>query len=377
MLKIAIVHDWLNGMRGGEILLEEILNIFPTADLFTMFYCPERISMNINRFPIKSTRFQKLPGFLKKRYRYFLPLYPNIISDLDLKGYDVIFSVSHCLAKGVRKRKNQIHICYCNSPMRYLYDQFDVYFRDSEGKLKLSGIVLKLMKNYLKKWDFQTAQKENVDYFIANSKNIAKRIEKYWKRDSDVVYPFVDDEFYTPEANNIDKKGDFFLVVSALVPYKRIDIAVKAFSKINEKLIIVGEGTEWKHLTRLSQGNQNVKFTGRISNEDLREHYRNCKALIFPGEEDFGIVPLEAMACGKPVIAFGKGGALETVREEITGRFFKEPNPDALIELLTKFRQDEYKPEDCREQARQFSRKVFSQNIKKIWSEKVDLGKIK
>lgn len=365
MLKIAIVHDWLNGMRGGEILLEEVLRIFPSADIFSLFYLPENISLSINQFPIYTSRFQKFPKYIRRYYRYFLPFFPKYIEEMDLKKYDLIFSVSHCIAKGIKKTSKQIHICYCNSPMRYLYDQFDVYFKNTNGGLKLSGLVLKILREKLMRWDYKSSSKENVDMFIANSINISNKINKYWHRDSEVVYPFVNLDFYTPYTETShDKIDNYFLVVSALVPYKKIDIAINTFNKLNKKLIIVGEGTEFKKLNKIAH--ENIIFKGRISDLELRELYRNCQALIFPGEEDFGIVPLEAMACGKPVIAYGKGGVLETVIQGETGLFFNEANADSLINVIEKFNLSDFDPMKCRHRAEQFSPDLFHKKLRRL-----------
>ncbi len=372
-MKIAVVHDWLNSMRGGELLLEEILNIFPTAHIYSLFYYPENISEKINLFPIHTSFFQNFPKFVKKQYRYFLLTFPSIIKSFDLKSYDFIFSVSHCVAKGIKKYKHQKHICYCNSPMRYLYDQFDVYFKKSSGGLKFSGQILNLFKRSLKKWDYDTSQNENVDLFIANSNNIAKKINKYWQRDSDVIYPFVNNDFYTPNENYVrDKNSDYFLVVSALVPYKRIDIAIRAFNIIDKKLIIVGEGSEYKNLSKIAK--DNIKFLGRVCDEELKELYKNCTALVFPGEEDFGIVPLEAMSCGRPVIAYRKGGALETIIENETGVFFKEPTEESLINCVKDFKEENFDPGICRKQAENFSREIFRKRIKRFMKDNYSLA---
>lgn len=352
-------------MRGGELLLEELINIFPAADIYTLFYRPERISLEINLRPIYTSLLQKIPP-TKQYYRYFLPFFPFAIERMDLADYNLIFSISHCVAKGVKKRPNQIHICYCNSPMRYLYDQFDVYFRNSQGKLKLTGVVLNLIRDKLKKWDFKSSKKERVDLFIANSRNIADKIKKYWNRDSEIIYPFVDVNLFAPQKeqgrNNFPAK--YFLIVSALVPYKRIDIAIQAFNILKERLIIVGEGTERGRLEKMA--NSNIEFGGWVSDESLRELYQGCQALIFPGEEDFGIVPLEAMACGKPVIAFRKGGALETVIDGVTGRFFNDPHPESLAETVKCFHPEDFNFLDLRRRAEEFSRDVFHKSLVNI-----------
>lgn len=353
-MKVAIVHDWLTGMRGGEKCLEVFCKIFPDATLYTLVYIKEKVSPVIRNMKIKTSILQGLPN-IEKNYRYYLPLMPFIIERFNLSSYDLILSSSHSVAKGVKKNHSQIHICYCHTPMRYIWDMYDQYFNKNSSNFGTRQIM-KLIRPYLQKWDVKTSQR--VDYFIANSTNVKKRIKKYYNRSSTVIYPPVDVEYY--KILNT-KKEDFYLIVSALVPYKKIDLAIEAFNKLNLPLKIIGSGPDEKRLKNLA--NKNIEFLGWQPDKVLLEYYNKCKALIFPGEEDFGIVPLEAQACGTPVIAYKKGGALETVIEGETGIFFYPQTADALIEAIKKFEKISFDPKKCRKNAIRFSEERFYNQI--------------
>ena len=306
--KIALSHDWLNGMRGGEKCLEVLCDLYPQSSVFTLFHQKGLVSDRIARHPIYASWLQGFPSIFK-RYRYYLPFFPKAIESFDLKGYDLVVSTSHCVAKGIQGN-GAVHICYCFTPMRYAWGLFDEYFG------KRHSFVQGFIRYWIEKikiWDVQSS--DRVDHFVAISEHVKKRIQRIYKRDAEVIYPPVDTEFYTPDLNGA--REDFYLVSSALVPYKRIDLAVQAFNRIGKKLIVVGEGPEKEALQR--QANKNIHFMGWQSNDVLRDLYRKARALVFPGEEDFGIVPVEMQACGGFVIAYSKGGALETVRENQTG----------------------------------------------------------
>ncbi len=352
--KIALVHDWLTGMRGGEKVLEVLCELFPDATLFTLVHKKNSVSVKIEKMKIITSFLQQLPKS-ETKYQYYLPIMPIAIEKLNLENFDIIISSSHAVAKGVIKKNNAIHICYCHTPMRYIWDQYENYFgRNRAGYLVRTA--MKLVRKHLQNWDIKSSNR--VDYFIANSRNVQSRIKNIYNRQSHVIYPPVE----TKKFKVSEKAGDYFLVVSALVPYKRIDIAIEAFNELNEKLVIVGIGSEMEKLKKLA--GKNIEFHGWVDENQLSEYYENCKALIFPGEEDFGIVPLEAMASGKPVIAFAKGGALETVVEGITGTFFHEQSKNSLIEAIKKFKTLHFEPLKIREHTLSFDRAVCKERLR-------------
>ena len=305
-MKVALVHDWLTGMRGGERCLEVFCELFPDADLFTLLHIPGKVSPRIESMRIHTSFLQNLPG-IEKYYRYYLPLMPWAIDSFNLSGYDLILSSSHCVAKGVRITGRSTHICYCFTPMRYIWDQFGAYF-SGRGRW-VQSILMRLLRPFLKNWHVRS--NIGVHQFIAISRYIQKKIEKDYQRESTVITPPVNTRYFSPIN---EPREDFFLMVGALSPYKRVDLAVEAFNKLGYPLTILGDGPELPYLRTIARSN--IEFLGWSPDEQIRSHYARCRALVFPGEEDFGIVPLEAQAMGCPVIAFGKGGALETVIPE-------------------------------------------------------------
>lgn len=361
-LKIALVHDWLTGMRGGEKVLEVLCELFPDATLFTLVHNKGSVSPAIENLKIQTSIIQHLPKSVS-RYQYYLPLMPFAIERFDMRDYDVIISSSHAVAKGVKVRKNAIHICYCHTPMRYIWDQYENYFGKTQSGLA-TRTAMNLVRRYLQKWDVKSSSR--VNYFIANSKNVQERILRIYNRKSDVIYPPVETSRFKVSQND----GEYFLIVSALVPYKRIDIAADAFNEIGERLVIVGVGSELDKLKKSAK--PNIEFHGWASDEKLAVYYANCKALIFPGEEDFGIVPLEAMASGRPVIAFAKGGALETVVENQTGIFFKDQNKESLVDAVKRFDIKKFNPNDIQLHALKFDRKIFKEKLKTYIESLVD-----
>ena len=349
---VALVQDRLTGMRGGEKILEVLCELFPNATVFTLLHNAGAMSPTIERMKIKNSFIQHLPMKATK-YRNDLPLMPLAIGSLDFSGYDLIISTSAAVAKGAIPRDGAKHICYCNSPMRYVWDQYEEYFgKGRTGFITRSGMAL--VAPYLRRWDVRTCNR--VHYFIANSHNVAERISRIYHRTSDVIYPPVSTDQFTVS----EKDDGYYLVVSALVPYKRVDLAIEAFNKYGEKLLVVGSGPEREKLEK--RANRNIEFLGWQSGESLAKLYAGCRALIFPGVEDFGIVPLEAMASGKPVVAFGEGGALETVvanSVSSTGVFFYESTVEALttaIKSLSKLKLDPYA---VRRHAEKFDRAIF------------------
>lgn len=375
MKKIAIIHDWLTGMRGGEKVLEVFCELFPNADIFTLIHLHGSISKIIEDRKIQTSFLQKIP-LAMKRYRSFLPLFPLAIEGFDLRGYDMIVSSSHCVAKGVLTSSSTIHICYCHTPMRYVWEHYYTYF-GSEKRGLVSKFFMPAIAHYLRMWD--VASSNRVDHFVANSDNVANRIKKYYKRTADVIHPPVDCSLYTPQDTH--RGGDYYLIVSAFAPYKRIDIAVDAFEKLGLPLVIIGGGQEEERIRKMTK--EHVKCIGWQSSATLKEYYRACKALIFPGEEDFGIVPLEAQACGKPVIAFAKGGVLETVcgiypysrstpglmqkqPETPTGVFFIEQTTESLMDAVRFFEHNRnlFDPLSIRRHAEGFDRLIFKEKFR-------------
>jgi glycosyltransferase involved in cell wall biosynthesis len=354
-MRIAIVHDWLTGMRGGEKVLDEICNLLPEADIYTLLHIKGSVSKNIESKKIFTSLLQKMP-FAEKKYRYYLPFMPLFIKQFNFSEYDVVLSGSHCVAKGVSAGKDKLHICYCHTPMRYIWDKFDDYFSPFSSGF-ITRTVMSAVRPYLQKWDINTSK--TVDYFIANSNNIKDKINRYYNRSAEVIYPPVDIDKYNI-INDI-KQEDFYLIVSAFAPYKKIDIAVKAFNHIGKPLKIIGTGQDEKILKKIA-GN-NIEFLGWRTDEEILQYYNKCRALIFPGEEDFGIVPIEVQACGKPVIAYAKGGVLETIINGTTGVFFYEQTVKSLIEAVEKLEIMNFDRRKIRESILRFGYKPFDANF--------------
>lgn len=345
VMKVALSHDWLNGMRGGEKCLEAIIRIFPDAEIYTLLHKPGAVSHTIESCRIHTSFIQKLPWAMR-HYRYFLALFPLAVSRLKTTGKDILISVSHCAAKGIPKPgPSAPHISYCLTPMRYAWLFFDAYFGHYPPPLRWAiRWILKQMRN----WDLE--RNRDITHFIAISKHVQRRIRNYYGREARVIYPPVDTEFFTPgEA----RREDHFLIVSSLVPYKQIDLAVEAFNAMRKKLIVIGEGPLRRKLEQ--KAGPTVHFLGARSDEVIREYYRTSRALVFPGEEDFGIVPLEAQACGAPVVALGRGGALETVIPDETGVFFYEESVESLKRAIERASAAAWRPDLIRRNAERFS----------------------
>jgi len=346
---VALAHDWLNGMRGGERCLDLICKEFPQAELYTLLFRPELVSDAIRNRRVHASGLQRVPGF-REHYRWFLPLFPLAIESFRLPaGTDLVLSTSHCAAKGIRPPPGAKHLCYCFTPMRYAWSLQEEYF----GRNPLKRAVLELALARLRAWD--RAASDRVDRFVAISRHVQERIRRFYGRESAVVYPPVATQYFTPDARGGHDGYD--LVVSALVPYKRVDLAVRAYAQSGRPLKIAGAGTELAALRKLAA--PNVEFLGRVPDEGVRELYRRCRFLVFPGEEDFGIVPLEAQACGKPVVAFGKGGLLETVVAGQTGAFFGEQTPEALQAAVAQAEKTEWDPAAIRAHAETFGEDRF------------------
>jgi glycosyltransferase involved in cell wall biosynthesis len=357
-MRLVFVHDWLTGMRGGEKVLELLCEAYPSADLLTLFHVRGSVSPSIERLRPRTSVLQKLPG-VHRFYRYCLPLFPAIIEQFDLDRYDLIVSTSHCAAKAVVKTGRARHLCYCFTPMRYAWDQFGAYFgeeRIGSGRSRVMRPVL----GALARWDAATAGR--VDRYVAISRHVASRIRRYYNRHADVIYPPVDTAFFSPDG--AVRREEFLLIVSALVPYKRIDVAIEASRLSNMPLRIVGGGPERDALMKLvAATGANVQFLGSLSDEAVRDQYRRAAAVLLPGEEDFGIVPVEAQACQTPVVALGRGGALETVMDGVTGVLVAEPTPQAFAAGIERAQQISFVPTAMRQQAMTFDRAVFARSI--------------
>jgi glycosyltransferase involved in cell wall biosynthesis len=351
------VHDWLTGMRGGEKVLEVFGELFPAADLYTLVHVPGSTSATIERRRIVTSAIQRLPK-AARFYRQYLPLFPIAIERFDLDGYDLVLSVSHCAAKSVVVTGRARHLCYCLTPMRYAWDQFDAYFGPERVGRRTSRLLRPVLAA-MARWDRATAGR--VHRYLAISQHVARRIALYYNRQSAIVHPPVDTAFYTPDHTPV---GSRFLVVSALVPYKRVELAVAAARLAGVPLTIVGDGPERERLSALA--GDGIELLGRLTDEEIRRLYRTSVATILPGEEDFGIVPVEAQACGRPVVALGRGGALDTVRDGETGVLVDEPTPEALADGLRRTAARSWDAARIRAHAERFSRDVFRQRINEV-----------
>ena len=364
-MRIAIIHDWLLGMRGGERCLDVLCKMYPDADLYTAFYNPNKISLSINHHKVFVSCFNMLP-FVRLYYRYLLPFYPLIALDLECKlnkehkkkPYDLVLSVSHCLAKNVEVPKGLNHLCYCLTPIRYVWDQYEAYFGKSRLKFLIGFIA-----HFIRKWDVKGASR--VDYYIAISNFVRDRIKRLYSKDAEVIYPPVESCWIKPKDEG--DLGSGFVCVCALVPYKNVDLVVRAFNELGYSLTIVGQGPEEKRLKALA--NDNIKFYDFLSENELSNLYRSAKAMIFAAEEDFGMTPVEMQAAGRPVICLRRGGAIETVSEEKgreTGVFFSDLSVEALKKAVRQFLENEsnFKPECCLIQAAKFSKERFIDNFK-------------
>jgi glycosyltransferase involved in cell wall biosynthesis len=312
--RVALVHDWLTGMRGGEKVLDAIAELYPEATLHTLLHVRGSVSAALERRPERRSFVQWLPS-AARRYRQYLPLFPTAIEQFDFDPYDLVISTSHCAAKSVVVPGRARHICYCHSPMRYAWDQFDSYFGPDQVGPAASALLRPVLAR-LARWDAATAGR--VDRYVANSHYVAGRIRRYYNRGSTVVHPPVDTAFYRPDPARTPEP--FFLVVSALVPYKRLDVAIRACADALAPLKIVGKGPEEARLRQLARTvGADVEFAGWLDDGQIRELYQRCQAVLMPGIEDFGLVPVEAQACGRPVVALAEGGALDSVVDGVTG----------------------------------------------------------
>jgi glycosyltransferase involved in cell wall biosynthesis len=364
-MRVALVHDWLTGMRGGEKCLAALCELFPQADLYTLLHLPGSVSPIIENRTIHTSWLQRLPD-IGRHYRYFLPLMPLAIETFRLSGYDLVVSSSHCVAKGIRPPHQVPHICYCHTPMRYAWNLRDAYFTPGTG---LKAQLLHRVLDYLRDWDQRSANR--VSHYVANSQTVQDRIRESYGRASVVVYPPVDVEFYTAARR---RREDYYLVISAFAPYKRVDLAIQACNQLGRHLMVIGSGQEEARLRSLA--GPTIHFTGWQPDEAIRDHFRRCRAMLFPGEEDFGITPVEANACGTPVIAFGRGGATETLlplgaSNEPTGLFFEQQSVECLAQAMIEFERarSDFDPAAAQRQAQRFSRQRYLRELREVVAE--------
>ncbi len=351
-LRVAIVCSWLNQYGGAERVLQALHDLYPEAPIYTSIFWPEALPASFRDWDVRPSSLDRLP-LIRQHHQWFLPLYPYAFDQFDLSDYEVVISVSSGFAHGVITGPNTLHICYCLTPARFLWGYHNYVEREDIGRF--ARLVVPLFVHRLRMWDRLAA--DRVDHFVAISRVVHQRIAKFYRRDAIVVHPPVEVERFSLS----EERGDYFLIASRLVPYKRIDLAVQAFSQLGLPLWIVGEGRDKPALE--SMAGSNVRFLGRVGDEELARYLSRCRAFIFPGEEDFGIAPLEAQAAGRPVIAYAAGGAMETVVEGVTGLFFHEPTADSLAAAVTRLDSVEFDPVLIQEHARKYDRAAFQHKL--------------
>ncbi len=365
-MKVALAHDYLNQMGGAERVVLALHEMFPEAPLYTSIYDPQRVDAAFQNIDIRTSFMQKFP-FVTKHHQPFLPFYPFAMERLDLRGYDLVLSSSSAFAKGIITKPETLHICYCHTPMRWCWNYEEYVEREHLGKI--SRTILPFFISGLRVWDQTSSMR--VDHFIANSPVVADRIRKYYRRDAVVIPPPVAVSRFTFDPTT--QTGDYFLIVSRLLPYKRIDIAIEACNRLQLPLVIIGSGRDENRLKRLA--GPSIRFTGRLSDQDVLYYYSHCRAFILTGEEDFGITPLEAQASGRPVIAYAAGGALASVIDNVTGTFFHEQTVESLVEVLASFSELRYDPQTIYNHALEFDQLRFKRRIQQFIEAKMSEGK--
>lgn len=363
--RVALVHDWLTGMRGGEKVIETLGSLYPEAPLHTLFHFPGSVSPAIESHPIRTSFLQQAPG-IRRHYRGYLPLFPAAIEEFDLSGFDVVLSSSHCVAKGVIPPPGAFHLCYCHTPMRYAWDQEHAYFPKRRG---VGPRLRSLALTGLRAWDVSSAARVNL--FVANSRFVAKRIETYYGRPAEVVHPPVDVGFFTPGKKK--EEGGYCLMVSALAPYKKVELAMAACEKLGLELRVVGEGPERKRLAAMAAGGAGtIRFLGKVDAGKLRELYRGARLFLQPGVEDFGIASVEALACGTPVVAVARGGILDVVEDGRHGVLYPDwEGPAALAGAIDKASRIGFNGLDLRDRAESFSVPRFTDRIRSLLSSRL------
>ncbi len=355
MSKVALVHDYFIQMGGAERVAEEMHKIYPSAPMFTTVDLRRQIPDELRGAKVHTSRMQNLPG-MQKHFRHYFALYPLAVESLDLKEFDLILSSSSGYAKGVRKRRGAVHVCYCHTPMRWAWRYEDYAAREQFGTLKRKALPLALAA--LRRWDLRAAAQP--DFYIANSNNTARRIKEIYGRESVVIPPPIDVRRFSAD----EPDADYYLILSRLIAYKHLDLAIEACKKLNRRLVVIGDGPDRKRLESLA--GKETEFLGRQPDQIVAKYASRCRALLFPGEEDFGMVPLEINAAGRPVICYGAGGALETIVEGETGIFFKEQTTASLIDAIEKFESLEWNRQTIRRHAEKFDNKIFTERIKEF-----------
>jgi len=355
-VKVAIVHDWLTVLGGAELVVRMLHELFPSAPIYVLAYNPGRMPDEFRRMDIRPSFVQKLP-FAKTKYRSYLPLYPIAVEQFDLSEYDLVISSSHCCAHGAITRPDALHICYCYTPARYAWDLYHSYMSSLGG---LGRLIAAPLLTFIRQWDYTSAQR--VDKFVAISTAVRERIRKHYGRDAEVLHPPVDTARFKPAPQS--EIGDYFFIMSRHVPYKRVDLAVEAFNMLGLPLHVAGEGPLTRKLQQVAA--PNITFLGRVSDSDACKLMAHCKAFIAPQEEDFGLTAVEAQAAGRPVIAYGRGGSLDTVIDGVTGTFFHEQTPDALAEAVASFKPDRYDPQTLRRNAQRFTLANFKRRFRDL-----------
>ena len=358
-LKVALVHDFLVKLGGAERVLKVLADMYPDAPIYTLLYDEEACGTEFKKDRVRPSFLQKAPAFLRKRQKFLFPWMPRAIEAFDFSDFDLVISSSNAFAHGILVPSHTLHVSYCHSPMRYAWDYAHEYLKEQKITGLKAFVIERMMMN-VRMWD--SLASDRVDYYIANSKHVQKRIRKYYRKDSEVLYPAVDTRKFKPEKKN----EDYFLIVSALTPFKKIDLAVELFNKIGKRLVVIGSGAQMDYLKSLA--GPTVEILGRKEDATVREYLENCRGYILPAEEDFGIAPVEAMACGKPVLAFGKGGALETVIPGVTGEFFYEATVESMEDGLGRLivNEKKYDAETIHKHANQFSKQHFVEHFEKL-----------
>ncbi len=352
-MRTAVVHDWLNGMRGGEKVLEAVLPLLPEPTIFTLFHVPGSVSEGIERYPIRVSILNRLP-LARRHYRHYLPFFASAVESFDLSGYDLVVSSSHCVAKGAVAPPGVPHLCYCHTPVRYAYEQFDAYF--PSGRTRWRGLKA-FAVGRLRRWDQKTAGRPT--RYLANSSAVAGRIRRHYGREATVCHPPVDVDFFSP---GNERREDFLLAVGALVPYKRYEEAIAAARRLARPLVLVGGGPEERRLRALADSS--VQILVNRSAEELRRLYRACAFFVQPGEEDFGIAAVEALACGAPVVAFSRGGALDIMRDGVNGALYGPEEPEGLAGAVKRAAGIAFDYTRLRESALPFARKRFLEQFR-------------
>ncbi len=367
-MKVALVHDYLNQMGGAERVVMALHEIYPDAPIYTSIYDPKLVDPAFRKMDIRTSFMQKFP-MVTKHHQPYLPFYPFAMESLDLRGYDLVLSSSSAFGKGVITRPETMHICYCHTPMRWCWNYEEYVEREQLGKM--ARRILPFLITGLRSWDQTSSMR--VDHFIANSPVIAERIQKYYRRDAVVIPPPVEASRFTFDPTI--QPEDYFLIVSRLIPYKRIDLAIEACNRLRLPLVIIGSGRDLERLKKLA--GPTIRFMGRLSDQEVLSYYARCRAFLFPGEEDFGITPLEAQASGRPVIAYGVGGALASVVDGVTGVFFKKQTVESLAEVLATFNEQRYDRQVIRSHALEYDMPRFHRRIQQFIEAKMSEGKPK